>query len=77
MGGIGGADIDPTAGLARPEPRLAVAFTDASPWRSGRSTERTDMHQPGEQQQEHYLPFPLPAFFGPVLRGVALVAEAV
>ena len=36
------------------------------------------MHQHGEQQQEHYLPFPLPAdFFGPVLRGVALVAEVV
>ena len=63
MGGIGGARID--------------CFTDASPWRSGRSTERTDMHQHGEQLQEHYLPFPLPEpFFGPVLRGVALVAEA-
>ena len=63
MGGIGGARID--------------CFTDASPWRSGRSTESTDMHQQGDQLQEHYLPFPLPEpFFGPVLRGVALVAEA-
>ena len=60
-GGIGGARID--------------CFTDASPERSGRRTDRTDMHQQGEQLQEHYLPFPLPVPLAPVLRGVAFFAE--
>ena len=61
MAGIGGARID--------------CFTDASPERSGRRTDRTDMHQQGEQLQEHYLPFPLPVPLAPVLRGVAFFAE--
>ena len=63
MAGIGGARTD--------------CFTDASPERSGRRTDRTDMHQQGEQLQEHYLPLPLPVPLAPVLRGVAFLAEGV